>query len=358
MRRAIDGAGDSVRLEMYIYHPDGPGLIIRDALVRAARRGVTVQVLVDALGSDQLTAGFWEPLTTAGGACRWFNPLELRRMTFRDHRKLLVCDERVAILGGFNLMPEIVGNGIEQGWRDVALQLESPLASLLAEAFDQMFALADFRHPPFTKVRKLAVKRARAVADADLLLTGPGRGRNPFKTALHRDLASANEVMIATPYFLPTWRIRHLLARAARRGGRVQILLPAKSDIWLSQLASRRLYAGLMRAGVELHEYQPQVLHAKLIIVDGVTYLGSANLDRRSLHINYELMVRFEDAGLARQARDRFADDLSRSRRVNPKEWRKSRTFWAKLTEQWAWAVLVQLDPWIARWQLRRIGRG
>jgi len=358
MCRAIDTARQSVRLEMYIYHPQGPGAVVREALVSAARRGVTVKVLVDAIGSDQLDDPFWSPLVGAGGAYRWFNPFHLRRVAIRNHRKLLVCDERLAIVGGFNLMPEIEGDGLARGWRDLAIELEGSLAGELAVSFDEMFVLADFRHGRFARFSRNRARHASTMPQAELLFSGPGRGRHPIKAALHRDLARARDVGIAMAYFVPTWRIRRLLARVARRGGRVRLLLPARSDVALAQLASRRSYAGLMRAGVEIHEFQPQVLHSKLIVVDDVTYVGSANLDHRSLHINYELMLRFSDPTMAREARERFELDLTHSARIDPRAWRRTRTFWEKLKEQWAWTVLVHWDATLARWQLKRLGKG
>jgi cardiolipin synthase A/B len=223
---------------------------------------------------------------------------------------------------------------------------------------DRRYELAEFRHQVFARLRKPKVKPKRTVPDAELLFCGPGRGRNPIKTALHRDLKNAREIRIAMAYFLPTWRIRRLIMRAARQGARVQLMLPAQSDVRLSQLASRWLYASMLRAGVEIHEYEPQVLHTKLILIDGITYVGSANLDRRSLHINYELMIRLEDATVAREARERFETDLTHCRRIELRAWRRSRTWWTRLQEQGAWLILAQLDPYWARLQIRHIGRG
>jgi cardiolipin synthase A/B len=358
MCQAIDTARRSVRLEMYIYHPQGPGAVVREALTAAARRGVTVKVLVDAIGSDQLNNEYWEPLAAAGGEHRWFNPFHLRRVAIRNHRKLLVCDGQLAIAGGFNLMPEIEGDGLARGWRDLAIELQGPLAGELAVSFDEMFALADFRHGRFARFRRNRARHACTTPHAELLFSGPGRGRHPIKAALHRDLAQANNVCIAMAYFVPTWRIRRLLARVARRGGRVRLLLPARSDVALAQLASRRIYSSLLRAGVEVHEFQPQVLHTKLLVIDGVTYVGSANLDHRSLHINYELMLRFTDPAIAREACARFDADLAHAARVDSQAWRRSRTLWEKLKEYWAWTVLVHWDATFARWQTKRLGRG
>jgi len=352
---AIRAARQTVRLEVYTYADSALGQRVRDELVAAATRGAQVRVLIDSVGSFNLPHSFWAPLTAAGGQVRWFNPLSLERFAVRDHRKVLVCDEQVAFIGGFNIAPEYEGDGVTRGWRDVALRVEGTLAVELASSFDTIFARADFRHKRIFRLRKFAAKRLVPAHDWQLLLSGPGRGRNPLLRALHRDLAEARSVQIITPYFLPTQRLRRKLARAARRGGRVQLILPAKTDIQLSLLAGQSLYRRLLKSGVEIYEYQPQILHAKLFIIGGAVYVGSANLDPRSLRINYELMVRFENAELASQAREVFTKMLALSRRVDLDEWRASRTWWEKLKQRWAYFVLARVDPYVASWQYRKL---
>lgn len=352
MLAAIDTASRSVRLETYIFQDCEVGQQFRQALARAAQRGARVQVLVDALGSIELSATFWQPLLEAGGEFRWFNSFHLQRISFRDHRKILVCDEAVAFVGGFNIAAESQGDGVNRGWRDVGLMITGTLARELVAAFDDMFARAEFRHRRLSRLRKTSARKAAGTAEGELLLSGPGLGRNPIKRALHADLAKATSLQVIAAYFLPSWRIRRCLVRAARRGGKVQLILPAKSDVPIAQLASRSLYARLMRAGIEIYEYQPQILHAKLVIADGVTYVGSANLDTRSLNINYELLVRLTQPEHAEQARRTFAEALTHCRRVDRATWRKSRSFWDKLKEQWAYFLLARLDPYIARQQL------
>jgi cardiolipin synthase len=279
----------------------------------------------------------------------------LKRFGFRDHRKMLVCDSQTAFIGGFNITSEYVGDGIASGWCDIGLRLECPLAADFAIAFDEMFARADFQHKPFTRLRKTGAKRGVSGADAELLLSGPGRGHNPFKSRLHQDLKKARLVQIISAYFLPTWRIRRDLARIARHGGKVQLMLPAKSDVLLSQLATQSLYRRLMRSGVEIYEYQPQILHAKLIIVDGVAYAGSSNLDPRSLFINYEVMVRCTKTSAVAEAAEVFQEKLAHCRRIQLDAWRASRTWWQRLRDRWAYFILVRMDPVFARWQYRHM---
>jgi len=352
---AIDAARASVSLEIYTLSDGHLGRRFRDALIRARQRGARVRVLVDAVGSYELPTNFWAPLTGVGGEVRWFNPLTLRRVWIRNHRKLLTCDDRHAFIGGFNIADEYEGDGVTRGWRDLGLRVEGPLVKELALSFEEMLARAEFRHQNFPRLRKSTAKKSVATPGAELIFSGPGRGPNPIKRALRADLARARDVQIMAAYFLPSWRLRRDLLRVARRGGRVQLILAGQSDVRLSQLAGRSLYRRLLRGGVEIFEYQPQVLHAKLMIIDGAAYAGSANLDQRSLVINYELMLRLPGDGAARQAREIFAENLQHCRPIRPEEWRRSSTFWRRLQQRLAYWVLVRLDPWVARWQWRSL---
>lgn len=355
MLAAIAGARSSVCLETYCFADDSLGRRFREALAHAARRGARVRVLVDAIGSIGLSDGFWSSLRAAGGEARVFNPLALQRAAIRNHRKLLVCDGGVAFIGGFNVAENYEGDGLTRGWRDLGLRLEGPLVVQLQASFDAMFGLADFRHKRLVRLARARYKGTITSAEEELLLGGPGRGFNPIRRALYRDLSLAKEVQILEAYFLPTRRIRRHLARVVRQGGAVCLILAGKSDVALAQHAGRSVYRRLLKAGVEIHEYEPQVLHAKLLILDDTVYVGSANLDPRSLSINYELMVRFTHPQLAREARELFASLLPHTRRIEWEAWNRSRGFWTRWKERWAYFVLARVDPHVARWQWRSL---
>jgi len=354
---AIELSRESIRFETYIYANDDLGRQCRDALVQARLRGVEVRVLIDSIGSLTLTRHFWNPLLNAGGEVHWFNPISLHRLAFRNHRKMLVCDASTAFVGGFNITTQYEGDGVQSGWCDLGLVVKGALVRELAAAFDESFARAEFRHKRFTLVRRTSSKRRRVTPDGELLLTGPGRGRNPFQRMLHKDLGRARSVQIIAAYFLPNRRLRADLKRIARAGGIVQLMLPAKSDVLLSLLAGRSLYRRLLRAGVQIYEYQPQILHAKLIIVDGIVYVGSSNLDPRSLYINYELMLRLREKDLVAGAREIFRQKLAHCKRIEPVAWRRSSTWWGRFKRRWAYFLLVRIDPLIARWQYRNLPR-
>lgn len=355
MLAAIDAAAKSVALEIYIFAAGELAERFLISLIEARRRGVRVRVLVDGIGSMELPDSFWEPLRSAGGEVRVFNPISLGRLGIRNHRKLLACDGRVAFIGGFNIAKEYEGDGVTRGWCDLGLRVTGALAVQLEMTFDGLFALADFRHRPFIRLRKSGAKRMLVDEAGQLLLSGPCRGASPLLRALRNDLTKARDVRIVVAYFLPPWRLRRELQRVVRRGGRVQLILAGKSDVALSQLAGRSLYQRMLRAGMEIYEYQPQVLHAKLFIVGDAVYAGSANLDFRSLKLNYELMTRFEKTEMTAQANEIFEAMLTRSQRVEKKVWKKSRSFWARWKERWSHILLARVDPYLSLRQWRAI---
>jgi cardiolipin synthase len=349
MLACIDAARESVCLEMYTFSDGSLGQQFRDALIAARQRGVKIGVLLDALGSMGLAADYWRGLVAAGGDVRLFNPLTFDLFSFRNHRKLLVCDRRIAFVGGFNIASEYQGDGVRTGWRDIGLKIEGPLAEQLAASFDEMFARADGRRKRFMRLRRFKPIDSVTWPAEQILFSGPGRVRNPIKRALRKDLQEAREVRIMVAYFLPTWRLRRDLARVVRKGGRVQLILAGKSDVLLSRLAAQSLYRRFLKGGVQIFEYQPQVLHAKLVIVDDIVYVGSSNLDQRSLQINYELMIRFQNPEIARQAREVFDINLTHCHEIQAEEWRRTRTLWQKLKQRLAYFVLVKIDPYMAR---------
>jgi cardiolipin synthase A/B len=354
---AIDGAQRNIQLQTYIFHNDATGLQIRSALERAAHRGVRVRLLVDAFGSLSLSSDHFRDLSNAGGQVRFFNPLHPRRLVYRNHRKILIADRRLAIVGGFNIGREYDGDGIESGWCDLGLKIHgSTVAGELAGAFDRMFVLADDRPRRFARLRRAQERRRIRMDGMELLLSGPGVGRNPLKSALLRDLSKTGPIRICTPYFLPTWGLRRRLMKRARQGDQVQLLLPGKSDVKMAQYAGQSLYRRLMRAGVEVLEYQPQILHAKLFLANDAVYVGSANFNTRSLHIDYELMLRIEVPELVKQAVGLFDALAEHAHRIEPDHWRRQQGLWRGFKQRLSYYVMARLDPLVARWLWRDEG--
>ena len=353
--QAIAAAKVSVCLEVFTFSDSEIGSRVREALAVAARRGVRVRLIVDAVGSFSLRRDYFADLTGAGGEMRWFNKLRFTSFSFRDHRKLLVIDDALAFVGGCNIAQEYFGDGITAGWRDGGIAVRGPVVALLGAEFGRQWERAHAQRWTFPPG---GVRRAPATdcgGEVEALFIKPGFGRNPLREALRGDLATATDVAITTAYFLPTRRIRRQLAQAAARGARVRLLLAGKSDVRMMQLASRSLYRRLLRAGIGIWEYQPQVLHAKLIVIDDAVYVGSSNLDPRSLRINFEIMLRIKDAALVAAAREQFEADVARySTPITSDALRAGRSWWVRLRQRLAYWLYARLDPELAALKLRR----
>jgi len=349
----IDAARRAVEVEFYTVEPGAPTDRLHDALQRALARGVRVRILVDAFGSSALPVAWDEGLRSAGADVRRFNPRRLLRWSFRDHRKLVVCDERVALIGGYNVTSEFEGDGIHDGWRDLGLLIEGPLAEDLASGFSALFESSNLQQ---AQIRPLArfFRRQQIRPDvAAAIVGGPGRPQLLVNQTLRADLRTATRVDVAAAYFLPTRGLRRLLRSVARRG-RVRVLLSENSDVPVARLASEHMYRGLLRNGVDLWEYVPQVMHTKALVVDDVVYVGSANLDTRSLQLNFELLVRLPSPLLAAQLRTRIDHDCRLARQV-PADWPERRTIVRRLLQRWSHFLLTRVDPFVARGQFRHL---
>jgi cardiolipin synthase len=354
MERRIDGAARCVRLETYLMREEGPATVLRGALLRARRRGVEVRMLLDAFGCEGVGEEFLAPLREAGVKVMRFNPRRFLRRAIRNHRKLLAVDGEHAIVGGFNIAPEYAGDGIERGWCDSGVYVGGPVVKLLEQNFDAMFELAPFTPRAYQRFRRAMRHNWRAAVEPDapvqVISSGPGMPRGVLGYVLRRDLAGAHNVAIASAYFVPSKLLRRLLYIAAHRpGGRVRVLLAGRSDVPLARLAAERFYKLLLGRRVRVYEYQPQILHAKVVVADSFVWAGSGNLDRRSLSINYELLLRFDWPELAEDARTWFAHALKHSRQVHLAHWWRGRRLWRRLASQFAWLVLARIDPLVAR---------
>jgi cardiolipin synthase len=188
---------------------------------------------------------------------------------------------------------------------------------------------------------------------AAAIVGGPGGPQSLLRKTLRADLKVAKRVDVAAAYFLPSRSIRRLLRHATRRGP-VRVLLSGSSDVPVSRLASQYLYPSLLRGGVALWEYQPQVMHAKVLVLDDVVYVGSANLDTRSLQLNFELLVRLPSPLLAAQLRERIDHDCSLARQVQL-DWPRQRTLLQRLLQSWSYFLLAKVDPFVARSQFRHL---
>ena len=328
MARDIDGARAHVHLLTYIFLLDGAGKRIAQALLAAARRGVTVRLLVDGVGSKAFLRSDLRRALEAGGVrVAEALPVSLPRLLFarldiRNHRKLLVVDGTVAWMGSQNVAEASFAPKARYApWVDCMVRVRGPLVRELQLVFLEDWAME-------REEELESVLRAEPVFDASgvvaqAVATGPNFGNDAMTSLLQAAVHLAREeVVLTTPYYVPDLAMQAAIAVAARRGVRVHLVVPRRNDSWLVQRASRAFYDELLDAGVTIHEFTGGLLHAKTLVVDRlVGVVTSANLDRRSFELNFEMGVLVFDAGFTARLRALQDAYIGRSSAIDPAEW-------------------------------------
>ncbi len=376
--RDLATAREEILLETYILRDDRIGKQVQAALIAAAKRGVSVCVLADAIGSSATHESFWETLEREGVVVRrfhriWHMPFEALR---RDHRKIIVIDRVTAFTGGMNIGEEY-GSSIRAhtsgAWRDTFMRIEGAVAQELAAVFAEGWDRAKGPQlpgleyvswsdgivvPPLVSMRALGARALRArvkrrmgqrhdrkrgrrvkrleknaaqlaldAARAILVLDSrPGRGQREMMAIMAAVVVGARKrLWITTPYFAPPTRALRLLVRAARSGVDVRLLLPGpKADVPLARHAAHGAYSTLLASGVRLFEYQSATLHSKTVVVDGyASVVGSSNLDFRSLWLNAECNLLMFDDHCAAALEAAFLNDLKESAEITSLDWSK-----------------------------------
>lgn len=318
---AIYRAEKSVCLEFYTISDDDTGRLVGDALLAAAARGVQVYVLYDYIGCFDTPASFFKRLVKGGVACTTFNPPPFRRgigwFDKRDHRKVAIIDGRCAFTGGLNIADVYSGYGKSHTkWRDVGIRIEGLAVAELLRLFRETWR--EERGKFDERWELLSPPEVAGDANVMIINGGPHQERSFIRSAFRVAIAGASEsVTIASPYFIPGPRVIRSLLRAAGRGVKVRLLLPHKSDVPLVRLVSRTYYAQLLRNGVQIFELDSAVLHAKVLVIDdNWTMVGSANMDPRSFHRNYELNVVIDSRDFGAQVVEMLEADLREARRI------------------------------------------
>jgi cardiolipin synthase len=323
---AIDGARHHVHAQYYLIRNDATGTWFRDRLVAAAKRGVRVRLLMDGFGCFALGRGWRRPLRQAGVLVADFLPMRtvlLQPVNLRNHRKIVVVDGNVAFTGGFNIGDEYRGQMPGLGtWRDVHLRIEGPAAAELQRVFFQDWAFAT-REPISPEDYFPREPDACGSATIAIVPSGP----DTRTEAIHRLFFGAivgaqREILVTTPYFVPTESIMVAMELAAMRGVDVKLILPGRSNHNVTFHAGRSFYAQLLDAGVDILEYQPGIVHAKTLVADSqVALVGSANMDMRSFRLNFEVHALVHDETTAAKLHDSFEDNAAKSRRIPKSEW-------------------------------------
>lgn len=325
----------AIRLESYIFADDEVGSRFVDLLGRAARGGIATALRLDAAGCwTQMRQGTFAKIARDGvrvtwsRAWSWRAPLAFHR---RNHRKLLIVDERVAYLGGFNIDRKNSRRAVgETRWRDTHVRITGRQVEDAIAVFDRYMRLGRQWQPRTTRGIYLLPNRT-------------ARCRHRLRCAFTDRFAMARErAWLTTPYFVPDRRSQNRLCEAAQRGVDVRLLVPGKNDVAIVQWASRAAYSRLLAAGVRIFEYQPRVLHAKTALVDhDWGTVGTANFDYRSFFVNDELNLIAEDASFNADLATQFARDLGDSIEVTAEPWRR-RSWHAPIAEAIGW--------WARRW--------
>ncbi|HUV99955.1 MAG TPA: cardiolipin synthase ClsB [Gallionella sp.] len=313
----IDAAQHSIYLETYIFASDEAGRMVVDALRRAAERGVVVRVLLDGYGSAEFSRAWLADLTAANVQVQWFrreiSPFTLRRSRMRRlrrlHRKLVVLDGEVAFIGGINIINDISKHDRFSSPRlDYAVRLQGAAVGEIHSTMRRLWGVvswANFRRRG-KEIRRLVMERIKpGVPGIKLVLRDNLRHRHNIEDAYLKAIDGAkSEIIIANAYFLPRRAFRLALMQAAQRGVRVVLLLQGRVEYRVQHYATHALYDQLLAVGIEIYEYQPSYLHAKVAVVDGQwTTVGSSNIDPFSLMLALEANLAVQDAGFAGELR-------------------------------------------------------
>jgi cardiolipin synthase len=335
---AIRAATKSVNLEAYIFMKGEIGRRFVEALTERARAGVKVNLVIDAIGSFTTWNSFFAPLTAAGGRVCWYQPIRwytLKRFNNRTHRELLVVDGEVGFIGGAGIGDNwLTGEKGEPAWRDtvvkvtgdLVLGLQVTFAENWLEAQDEILT-GDEYFPKCQQMSREDRPPSPERAAGLVVNSAPSAGRSTRARVLFQTLlASAKEsIHINSPYFLPDRSAQRELIKAAGRGVKVTVIAPGDhADHLMTRRASRRRYGKLLKAGIEIHEYQPAMIHVKALVIDGVwSVVGSTNFDNRSFGLNDEVNLAARCRPVALRLKEDFLRDLQASKQITLEMWER-----------------------------------
>lgn len=349
MLAAIASARSHVLLEMYLFESGMIADRFIVALTAAAARGIDVRVLLDDFGALRLSEADRDRLRQGGVRLAFYNPFRLEKLSdnlARDHRKLLLVDGEIAFTGGAGITDAFDSpDPSSPSWRETMVRIEGPVVGDWQAAFDSLWR----RVHNYDDTRALAPAIVNPVASPGsggrvTLIRGPAT--QEIKRSLLREVSAARRrVWFSTAYFIPSWRIRRALRRAAQRGVDVRLLLAGpNTDHPAVRHAGRRFYGRLLANGVRIFEYQPRVLHHKIALSDDWVTIGSCNFDRWNLRWNLEANQEIVDGGFAARTAAMFVADFAESIEISHEVWRR-RPWRTRLAESW-WG---RVDLWLNR---------
>jgi cardiolipin synthase len=341
-KEAIASAKHRVWMETYIFEPDSVGRAIRDELAAAAARGCDVILIYDHFGSSRVSNAFWAPLIEKGAKVFPFNPIWPWRkrgpLLFRNHRKILIVDDRIAFCGGMNISEDYTGPRFGNSrFRDTVVSLEGPCVDDLAELLISSLRETSGEDRSVLRTQK---KRHHGML-VQVLGSNTRRNLQAIQHSMQMTLKRATHYCyFTTPYFLPYDPLRKAIIDAAERGVDVRVLTAGLSDIPLMRMAGRHAYGQFLKAGVRIFEMFDRTLHAKTASIDGVYgTVGSFNLDHWSARRNLEVTVSMWDAEIAQQLEHDFQQDLVLSQEVIFSQW-EQRSWFMRIKDWFAYQLM------------------
>ena len=344
----IDGAETSFRAFYYMYGDDACGERVRDALVRAAQRGVAVSLAIDGFGSAEVEDGFFAPLIEAGGRFTRFQAKWSRRYLIRNHQKLAIADRARAMIGGFNVEKGYFAPPDQNGWHDLGLTVEGSAVDLLDGWLDKLDTWIADSEAQFRAIKRTVSQWDGGEGAVRLLIGGPSRHLSSWAQCVQRDLEEGRRLDMVMAYFSPPMKLLRRIGRIAQKG-ETRLIMAAKSDNGATIGATRSLYDYLLRKRAHIFEFAPCKLHMKIVVLDDAVYLGSANFDMRSLYINLELMLRIEDRGLADTMRDFIAAHEDASNRITSDQHKREASLWNRIRWNVSWFLVTVMDYNVSR---------
>ncbi len=347
MLLAIRSAETSITFETFIYWSGEIGAEFSQALSERAREGVQVSVIIDWVGSAKMDQSLLDSMQAAGVQLHRYRPLNwynLGRMNNRTHRKLLVVDGRIGFTGGVGIADQWTGDGGDpEQWRDTHFRIEGPVVAQLQAAFNDNWikSTGEVRNGP----SYFPALREQGEMDAHVFIASPSGGSESMHLMYLLAIAAAEATIdLAASYFVPDKLLIEALVAARGRDVRVRILLPGPHiDALTVKIASKADWGELLRAGVEIHVYQPTMLHTKLLVIDTeFVSVGSTNFDMRSLRLNDEASLNIYNRGFASDMTAVFETDLLAAERYSLDHW-NNRPLRAKLSEKILLPIKSQL---------------
>lgn len=334
LAKAIQNAHRSILIEFFIIRNDRVGNNLLRLLVRKARAGVCVHVIYDEIGSHKLPRGYLRTLTDAGVRVASFNGRRFwwssfLRINYRNHRKLVIIDSTLAYLGSLNVGLEYIRQQGKTYWRDTFAGLRGPIVAQCLLSFAE-----DWQRATGEDISELAQQQEEAgTVTCRLIPSGPDDTPiNAWElTLLEMAYRARRRLWLASPYFVPNDAVYAALTAAALRGVDVRILVPGKGDSTMANLALLTYLPELSYSGIQLLAYTPGFLHEKIALADeSACCIGTANLDERSLRLNFELTLLMEDTDAAGRIRQLLIDDMKQARPLTP-QYRHSIGFFTRL---------------------------